>query len=458
MDDHGQEHSVESSVMSLGAHLDELRARLLRCIVVVVLALIAAWCVREHIMRFLVRPHRLAAAAYQLEAALKYRSYLEPLTAQLKACLVAALIATAPFIIYQVWAFITPALFRRERRTAVRIASVSLACFAAGVAFGYFLFIPVALRFLLALSGPDVEPVIMIGAYLPMLFMMTLALGVAFQTPLVIFYLVRWKIVTARAVQQHRKGAIVAAFVLAAVLTPPDPMTQIMMALPLVILYDLGALLASPNRRTVAAFVRFNGIVALLAAIAFGLFYLWPVGWIDSREGAVELRGAMLPTGSAVRLRRGDVCSLGPDAQAVIRFGKDAYARRLLVKGPARLRLRSAGAVSLRRGALYAQTTGGKPIRVSTRAAQAVLADGQAEFLATDTDVLTVNVLAGQVTVRAGGTASTVDSGRTATFQSGGLPLNTDGVQERWRDFSPDDSGPPAAQQPGPTGERRPKR
>ncbi len=160
---------TESASMPLGQHLDELRDRLMRCIIVVMAGMLAALPVRGHILYVLRRPHELAAAAHHLNLALWYSTYFESISAQLKACIAAAVVVTFPYLIYQVWTFAGPGLFHRERRVALAVSGVSLASFAAGVAFGYFLFIPLALRFLLALSGPGTKPVIMIGSYLQML-------------------------------------------------------------------------------------------------------------------------------------------------------------------------------------------------------------------------------------------------------------------------------------------------
>jgi len=424
---------VESFSMPFGEHLEELRRRLLWCLVVAGGAFLAAWLARGQIMAVLVRPHALATAAFELDPRLKFRTYLEPVTAQLKACMVAALVLTAPFTLYQMWAFVAPGLYRRERRLMLRLMLVSLGCFAAGVCFGYFVFIPLALRFLLALSGPLTEPALMIGSYLSLLLLMTLALGVAFQTPLVMYHLVRWQVVSAESLQRHRKVAVLSAFVLGAFFTPPDPFTQLMMAVPLIMLYDLGVLAAAPSRRTLLNFARFAGTVGALLAVAAALFLLWPVGALRVTRGRALLASRPVDSGREVSLRRGQLCRLEPGAAAAIRFGKGAKAPHLLLAGEARVQLHGRGSLSLYRGRALADSSRGGTIRVRSAAARVTLRRARAELIAPEPGTLTVNVLAGEALAESQGRRLTIPAGRTATFRRAGQPLDTAPIERWWR-------------------------
>ena len=434
--DHDDHSEVERFMMPLGAHLDELRSRLIRCLLVVGVVLFASWFVRDSLMAILKRPHETAAAAYYLSPSLHSRTYFEALLAQVEVCLVASLIVCSPYLIHQAWAFVMPALFRRERRFAMRVGLASLACFALGVAFGYFLFIPLMLRFLLALSGPGTEPMIMVGSYVPMLFLMCLALGLAFQTPLVILFLVRWNVVSVETLHSRHKEAVVAAFVVAAVLTPgPDPFTQTILAIPLILLYDVGILLAHPDWRALQRFAGLGGIVVLLGAGTLGYFFLWPAGRLDALEGDVRVRGAVVQAGSTVRLRRSDVCLLGPQARAIINFGGQPPAT-LKIRGPVSgLRMYGSGSVGLDAGALYAETGEKGEIEVRAAVGQAVLRNGAAEFQVAGGDVMTVSVVRGEVAVRSEGKLTTLAAGRTETFRTGGLPGDAPAVEGRWREF-----------------------
>ncbi len=181
--------------MSLGQHLEELRRRLIYCVLVVLGGAFVACAFRRQIMVVLVRPHVLAMAALDQSVSLNYASYFEGFMAQMKACLIVALVATSPFLLYQLWAFVAPGLFPHERSRVMKLFVPSLLCFAAGVTFGYFVFIPTVLHYLLVLAGPTMHPVLMVSSYLSTFFLLTLAMGVAFQTPVVVACLIRWKIV-----------------------------------------------------------------------------------------------------------------------------------------------------------------------------------------------------------------------------------------------------------------------
>ncbi len=456
MSERKKEVGVEEFSMSLGDHIEELRRRVLRCILVVGAVFIAAWFLRGPMMRVLIRPHALAMKAFQLEPTLKFRTYLEPVTAQLKACLVLSLVLAAPVLLYQMWAFIAPGLYKRERRLMVRLGLVSALCFAAGVAFGYFLFIPLALRFLLALSGAQTEPVLMIGSYLSLLFVMTLALGVVFQTPLVMFHLVRWGIVSVEAIQEHRKMAILAGFVLAAFFTPPDPFTQIMMAVPLIMLYDLGALAAAPSRRAFANFGRFAGLVTLVLGAAAAFFFLWPVGRISAVRGTAQSGSRLLQADEGASLRRGRTWHLGDGGLVRIDFRPDAPEPHLLISGKARFQVHGCWKLSLYDGrALANNTAPASPMEVRTPVATVILRGSRTELIVRDPNTLTVNVLAGEVVVKAEGRTARLPGGHSRTFRRGGEAFDTREVDEKWRRLLSDenDNPPPlpdARSQPGP--------
>lgn len=417
--------------MPLGEHLEELRARLLRCIIAVAVIFIASWFFRETILGVLLRPHRLATRAFQLEQTLKFGSYLEPITAQLKACVVLAVVVAMPWLLYQMWSFVAPGLYKAERHVMIRIGAISLLCFAAGVAFGYFLFIPLALRFLLSLSGATTEPVLMIGSYLSLFILMTLALGIVFQTPLIMYHLVRWDIVSIESIQKHRKAAILAGFVIAALFTPPDPFTQVMMAIPLVMLYDLGALAASPTRTALWNFGRFAGTVLVIGGALLAFFFLWPVGRAEAVTGTAEIAGKQLSAGARTRLRRGHVCRVPEGSLVRLRFGRNS---RVLIGGKARVQVHGGGRLSLYGGGIFATNPEGSPIEVRTQAAQTTLKAGKAEFISPNENTLTVNCVAGEVDVRSQGRNLTIAAGRSATFHRGGRQLEAASeIEKAWQ-------------------------
>lgn len=417
--------------MPLGAHLEELRLRLIICLVAVAVTFIACWIFRYRLMIVLMRPHVQAMRAFGLDERLRFSGYFESVVPQLKACLIAAFILAAPVVIYQAWAFVAPGLFPRERYKVVWLGAACMLCLAAGVCFGYFLFVPVALRYLVSLAPPGTAPMLMISPYLTVLLLMTFALGVAFQTPVVIFYLVRWGIVSVESLQRHRKAVILGAFVVGAVLTPPDPLTQVMMAVTLIVLYDLGGLVARPTRATLAGFFRFTGAIMLVGIACVAWLNYWPVAGVTVLEGSAEVGGRRLGRGDSVRLRRGDLCRVAEGAWAKVSFGRSGPV--VYLKGPADLRVRDGDSVTLESGrAMVVSPRRAAPLEVLSAAATVTLAGARAEVTAPAPDSITVTVFEGEVEARSGGTVTRIMAGRKADFFQGGRPVDTSEAEQEW--------------------------
>lgn len=422
----------QKNTMSLGDHLDELRSRVIRSLIAVGVIFIGCWIFRDTIMSVLIRPHALAMQARRLEGTLKFQSYLEPTTAQLKACMIVALILASPWLIYQMWSFVAPGLYGRERRVFVKLGAVSLLCFVAGVGFGYFVFIPMTLRFLLAISGPAVEPVLMIESYLSLLFLLTFALGALFQMPIVMFHLVRWDIVSVHSIQHYRKYAIVGAFALSAVLTPPEPFTQVMMAIPLVVLYDVGALAAAPSRKALLNLGRFAGSVLLIGSAIVGFFFLVPVGNVISLEGEIQVGDGQLESGQSRKVRRGEICTVPQGSVGRLTFGPDSG---VLIRGPADVRVHGKNQITLQSGTVLLESRRGTG-EVRTEAGRATMESGRAEFNIADEKSLTVSVFDGEVKVRSQGRDATIESGRTASFHPGGRRMeDVEEREKRWQEM-----------------------
>ncbi len=436
----GQQHESAMAVMTLGEHLEELRRRLIVCLVAVAAVFIVCWLRRGYVMAVLRGPHERVMRAFDLSTLLKYQSYLEPVWTQLTACFVVALIIAAPIIIYQTWAFVAPGLFPHERRKVFRLGTACVVCFFAGISFGYFVFEPVAFSYLLRLAGPGTEPVLMIGPYVKVFFLLTFALGIAFQTPVVIYHLIRWGVITVEGLRRSRKGVILGAFILGAVLTPPDPLTQIMMATTLIILYDLGALVAAPGRATFGAFLRFTGVVVLVAAGLALWFNFRNVAELTVLKGEASVGELVLARGESAGIRRGAACEAGPDAVTRLTFGsKEGKAAYLAGEG--RLRVHAPDSLSLLGGECLVQSDGrGGPVQVHAPAATVLVEKASVELLAPRPDVLTVTVFTGEVTARAGEASKRITAGHTATFHSGGTPADVTEAVRRWEErLKPED-------------------
>ena len=226
---------------SLLDHLVELRSRLLRGIVGVVVALLALLPFTSQLYTWLALPlvSRLPAGQ-QMIALNPAGAFFAPI----KLAFFVAVFAAAPWLLYQAWAFIAPGLYRREKKLAVPLLGSSVALFYAGCAFAYFLVLPMVFRFLLAFK-PDIVAITPdINAYLEFVLVIFLAFGASFELPvaLVILVLLGW--VTPAQLREWRGYAIVGIFVVAAVITPPDVVSQLLLAIPMILLYEAGIVAA----------------------------------------------------------------------------------------------------------------------------------------------------------------------------------------------------------------------
>ena len=229
------EKRLQDRKMSLIGHMEELRRRLIICVLTVLACSIFSYFYSDKILAILKRPfpHSLVFIAPQ-----------EAFVITLKIALFGGIIFALPMIIYHVWQFISSGLKKKEKRYLLFYSPFSLLLFLIGASFAYFLVVPVGLRFLLSFGGSSLEPMISISKYLSFITLMILAFGIVFELPLVLMFLVMIGIVSPQLLAKKRKVFIIAIFVLAAILTPPDVFTQILLALPLIILYEVSIWLA----------------------------------------------------------------------------------------------------------------------------------------------------------------------------------------------------------------------
>lgn len=236
--------------MSIGEHLEELRMRLGRCVLALAAAFFVCLAFRDQISDVIMGPHRAAAAALAAEGihmpeALQALSYQEPVFYYLRMALYGALFLSSPVILWQMWAFIGAGLYRKERRVVLRFVPLSLVLLAGAVSFGYFVFIPFGLRMLTMMSEDLIRAGLLtytpkLAEYFSLFVSLTLALGIVFQIPVVMQVLSRVGMVGPKAWKTGRRYFIAGAFLLAAMLTPPDVVTQVMMGIPMLLLYELG--------------------------------------------------------------------------------------------------------------------------------------------------------------------------------------------------------------------------
>jgi len=249
--------------MPFSAHLEELRSRIFRSLLVIGAIFLGAWTLAmEPLTRVILRPHVRAVEALGaeaellgLETKLHVLGVAEAIFFKLKLALLAALVLGLPYLLYQLWAFVAAGLYPRERRVVQRAVPFGMALGVAGVLFGYFLAIPMVIQFLYKELDPDTMTAdIQLSTYLPVFLLLTVALAIVFQLPLILASLGRAGLVTAAGLRRRRRHFILVAFVFGAMFTPPDPYSQVLMAVPTVLLYEFGAfLVALQERRRPAA-------------------------------------------------------------------------------------------------------------------------------------------------------------------------------------------------------------
>ncbi len=231
---------LSASEQSFMSHLIELRARLMRAVVCVVVVLLVLMPVANSLYEWLSRP--LLQQMERLGAQMIATEVASPFLAPFKlACFVAVAISV-PYIFYQVWSFVAPGLYRHEKRLALPLIVSSTLLFYCGIAFAYFAVFPLVFGFLTAAAPAGVTVMTDISKYLDFVLLMFFAFGVAFEVPVATYLVVRTGISTRESLQRKRPYVIVGAFVVAAVLTPPDVISQTMMAVPICLLYELGLL------------------------------------------------------------------------------------------------------------------------------------------------------------------------------------------------------------------------
>jgi sec-independent protein translocase protein TatC len=239
--------------MTFLEHLGELRTRLIRCLAALLIGftvLVVPPGLPNKIFHFVTGPMRRAQTPFEF-------IYTEPTEAfmlYMQMCFFAAIFLVSPYLLYQVWAFISPGLYTHEKRYAIPFIFFGSVFFVLGGVFGHYVLFPMTFHFLGQYAGPDMSFKPKISEYFSFYSWFVLALGLVFQVPIIIFVLARIGLVTAGFLMRYFKYAVLVAFIVSAVITPTgDMVTQTVLALPMLGLYLLGALVAwifgKPRRR-----------------------------------------------------------------------------------------------------------------------------------------------------------------------------------------------------------------
>jgi sec-independent protein translocase protein TatC len=218
-------------------HIKELRKRLINSVIAILITSVAAFLVFDRVFAILKAP------LGQVE--LVFIEITEGVSVYVQVCLILGLLLAAPYILAQIVLFVLPALTKRERRMVYIVLPWIVAMFFGGVAFGYFVLIPPALQFLIGWGSDIATAQIRVGNYVDLVARLLLAIGLVFELPVMLTFLARIGVVTSAWLAKQRRIAIILAFVLAAVLTPTiDPLNQLILAGPLILLYEISIWLA----------------------------------------------------------------------------------------------------------------------------------------------------------------------------------------------------------------------
>jgi len=236
---HGTRRDTDK--MTFLEHLDELRIRLLRSVVAIVAALGVCWNWSAEILHFMLQPLRAAFPA----ATFITTGPTEGFSLHMKAAFFAAVFLAAPLVLYQGWAFISPGLYAHEKRWVVPFVGLGSIFFVLGGAFGHWALFPATFRFLGQYTTGDIHYFPSVSEYFSFYFWFVIGLGVVFQLPVLILVLARLGVVTPRFLLRNLKFAVLASFIVSAVITPStDVVNQTMLAIPIIVLYLLGVAVA----------------------------------------------------------------------------------------------------------------------------------------------------------------------------------------------------------------------
>ena len=238
---------MSKEVMTFWDHLDELRSVIIRVLVVMVIAAVVAFCLKDELFAIVLAPRSSDFITYRLmgvepfNVSLMNTGLTEQFLIHMKTAMYAGVLVASPYIIYMLFRFVSPALYDNERRYATLLCGSGYLMFILGTAINYFLIFPLTVKFLGTYQvSPDVVNMLTLQSYMDTLLMMSLVMGIVFELPVVSWILGRMGLVNAQMMQSMRRHAIVAILVVAAIITPTtDAFTLLLVALPIWLLYEL---------------------------------------------------------------------------------------------------------------------------------------------------------------------------------------------------------------------------
>jgi len=224
------------------SHLIEMRNRLLRAMLAIVIIFVCLFPWAQDIYALLARP---LLAALPKGGQMIATEITTPFFVSMKVTLMAAFLLALPWVFYQAWAFVAPGLYQHEKRIGVPLVIASIILFLTGMAFAYFLVFPLVFHFIVSVTPTGVAVMTDIGKYLDFVLTMFMAFGITFEVPIAVVLLVKMGMVSVAKLREIRPYVIVGAFVIGAIFTPPDVISQFMLATPLWVLYEIGIIVAA---------------------------------------------------------------------------------------------------------------------------------------------------------------------------------------------------------------------
>ncbi|MCP5003244.1 MAG: twin-arginine translocase subunit TatC [Planctomycetes bacterium] len=415
--------------LPVSEHLEELRSRIIKSIIVVAGFFFISWVFKSKILDIVKKPHNFAMENLGLPQSLQVLSYQEGFYAYIKLCLITAIFMAYPVIVYQIWKFVGAGLYKKERRYVLIFIPFSLVAFVAGVLFGYFFLIPFGLQFLIKILGSSVEPVITMSQYISLVFLLTIALGIVFQLPLVMLFIGKIGVLKADDFAKWRKYALLIMFVLAAIITPPDPFTQVMTALPMIALYEIGIILIQPTKKAVVRFCMLLGVGAVVVYTIFLVFTFPTKARLIHSTGLVKVLPSVDKQWRALtdksNIQNGAILQTGRGSKASFALHDGTY---IIMDVDTNIKLVEKRKFDIARGQILAKiTTGKEPFTVTAHNSTVSVNDAEIDIKVSEFVIL-ITPTRGSATVATGGKEQEVLEGRQLKIITGGIPVDTKSV------------------------------
>ncbi|WP_312810641.1 twin-arginine translocase subunit TatC [Sedimentibacter sp.] len=227
----------DAKSLTLVEHLTELRKRLIYSSVVLIVSIFVSYSFSEMIVKYIIdiAPNINFVFIAPAELLLSY----------VKIAVISGFVVSAPFLILQIWIFVSPGLKKKEKRTIATSLFVGGIFFIAGVVFAFLVVLPIMLQFFMGFQIEEIEEMISFSSYLTFVINTLLSFGIIFELPIIMVILTRFRIISVSFIKKNRKYTILIIFIVAAILTPPEVITQILLAVPMILLFEVGVLFAS---------------------------------------------------------------------------------------------------------------------------------------------------------------------------------------------------------------------